>query len=142
MNIELQNISDPIIIKKALMVDKIYKDMVTQDIEGWLPDLVNSAFFYVYKDSEPFGVITLERFCSNALVIHGGVFAAQRGINTPEVFREIIELVKQKTNKEVLTYVTANNIPCLRMMEKAGLKQKCLIPNASIKGDIIILMVE
>jgi hypothetical protein len=142
MNIRLDLIQDPDVIKKAVMIDDLYKDLITEDIETWYPNLELTAFLYVFKDDVPFGMIALEKFSSNALIIHGGVFKDRRGINTPEVFREVIKQVEEKTKKQVITYVTSNNKACLRMMEKAGMKQKCTINNDSIKGDIIILVVE
>lgn len=142
MNIELQHIPNPDVIKQVLSIDDIYKEMIGEELETWIPNLDTHLYLNVYRDNSPFGVIALEKFCSNGLVVHGGVFKTHRNKNTPEVFREIIRLVKEKTNKTVITYVCSNNIPCLKMMKKAGLIEKGTIPNASTKGNIIILMVE
>lgn len=142
MNIELQIIQNPEVIKKAIMIDDIYKNLIHEDITTWKPDLNTTAFFYAYDCGVPFGILVLERFCSNGVMFHAGVFESQRHKHTPEVLTEIIRMLREASGekpKVFMTTISVDNIPAIKATKKAGFKEKCIITNASIKGDMMIL---
>lgn len=138
MTIHLESITNPDLIKKAIKIDNLFVHLIHGSVDDWNPDFNLMQYFYVYRNNLPFGLIAIERFCSNGVAIHGGVFKTCRHLETEKIFRLIVDLIKEKTNKVTVAYTTIDNIPCQKMMKKAGFVEKCVIRNASLLGDVVI----
>jgi len=138
--ITLEPINDPIIIKRILMIDDLYKNIVLEDFETWLPDLFHTEFYIIYREELPFGIFMVERFCSNGILFHGGVFKHQRGKDTPKALREIINICKEIYGPKVfVTTISVDNLIVKKLLKTVGFKEKCIIENVALKGDMMIL---
>jgi hypothetical protein len=140
INLELQLIRNPIAVKKALTIDDLHENLVIENFQDWQPNLEMSAYYFLYVEGTPFAIMAFERFCSNGLMFHGGVFKDQRGLYTAEVLKEVMRQVKEiYGNKIFVTSICTKNIPAIKLVKKAGLKEKCVINNVALNGDIMIL---
>ena len=142
MNLELVNISDPFVIKEALKIDDIHKNIIFENFETWEPNLALSDYHFVYVDDLPVGLLMLERFCSNGIMFHGGIFERFRHEHTKERVMRMFEEIKDIYGHEkiIMTTCLVENKAAIAVAKKAGLKEKCVIENASLAGDMMILV--
>lgn len=140
MKIHLQELTNPFAIKQLMLYDNIHQAVILDsDMDNWIPN-PQSGYYCVYKDDSPMGILVLERFCSNALMYHGGIFEAQRHNNTGEFLKALFTEIKElSNNKKLFTTILTTNEPALKAVKKAGFKELCVLKEASVKGDMILL---
>lgn len=141
MNLELIELRNPEVIKAALRLDDLYKNIIFEDFEIWQPNFFASAFHYVFIDGNPVGIVMLERFCSNGIMFHGGIYEMFRHDHTPERVARMFEEIKDIYGQEkiIMTTCLIENKAAISVAKRAGLKEKCIINNASLAGDMMIL---
>lgn len=140
MKLKLQEVVNSFAIKKLLQHDGI-SDAVVLDtpMELWEPN-PKSIYFCVWRDDAPTGVLILERFSSNAVMFHGGIFKEQRHKNSDLFMKELYKEIKNiSNNKQIFTTILTTNEPALKLIKKSGLKELCVLTKASVKGDMILL---
>jgi hypothetical protein len=141
IKIDLVLLRDPQAVKKALLMDNMYQQILPcTDMESWLPNLTACDFFFIFRNEAPLGVLLIEKLCSNGLVYHGGVLKEERHKQSKETLLEVFKEMKRIYGPKVITtQILTTNEPAIKLAKKVGLVERCVIPNASLKGDIMIL---
>lgn len=141
MKIELRHLTTSSDIKRAMALDDFREYIITEPLETWEPNLAVTDYFLVFKDDMPYGFLAAERFCSNALVFHGGVIKAQRRKGTPKILRCILDELKRLSGgKVIMTSISVKNEKVIALVKQMGFIEKCIINNASRVGDMMILV--
>lgn len=131
-------------IKFWLFHDNLAKSIIqTDDLSSWNPPTERVNYYLLTNEGmNPIGVFILESFNTNAFIFHAGLYKKYRGVNSMHWLREVLNNLKEMfPGKKFFTPIPTSNKPCISLVTKCGLIKKCVLPDASTEGDLILFEV-
>jgi hypothetical protein len=128
-------------IKKYLRRDDLYKEILDlDDLDEYQPNLKESVWCLVKEGDEEKAILLFKLFSSNCIEFHGGIFKEHRSQDTAKKLKYLLDKIKEgNSGAALVTKIVATNIPALKVVEKMGFKQKCIIKNGARSGDLILM---
>ncbi len=128
-------------LKKYLLRDELYKSILDIDeLEDYKPDLNESLWCLVKEDEKEKALLLFKQFSSNCIEFHGGVFKVHRSQDTSNQLKFLLKKIKEgNAGAPLVTKIVSTNIPALKVVEKMGFIQKCVIKNGARSGDLVVL---
>jgi RimJ/RimL family protein N-acetyltransferase len=130
--IKLQQITDIVLIKEYLLKDKLYKNIFPKDSIDWMLTSKTIRWYEVKKKDKTIGIFLTYPIAEDKHIFHGGIFKKYRGRDSIEILKECLNQLPSNYKTTFVTTTTINNIPAIKLLEKAGFSKLTQINNTFI----------